>query len=329
MTSSVNISFGAFQRQDLLEYTDIFSAELELDKLLRIAPPMTVNARHSRLPKEGTSVLLDETGPSNPVDAVTWNAPARTTEIEFDTYDVDLLRFAHDGLIISDHDMQEASANGVDPDAKWFKDAMEHAAAIHGRRLGITLNTAGNYHASNTSTSLDLSDQTADLQGAIQAVQRRFRNSGVGSTGLIAVCSDVVLDLMTALDQVRAEVAITGYTDSGSAVRRTGVVTGEEVINWFRSKFGIELIVLEKRTIRSGGAAPVLEPDLYFLHAGTDALSRKFVATALRSDYAGEIAMPFEYVVNNPQGRGLYMDSVHGFALPSNILGFSYIGVDA
>jgi hypothetical protein len=330
MSATVNVSFSAIPRRDLLEYFEIFETESELDQLLRVAPSFSVDARHNRMIKEGTNVLLDERGPENPLSPVTWNAPARTTSIGYDTFDVDLVRYAHDGLIISEHDAKEGSAYQLDIEAKWFKDSFEHAVAIHGRRLGIALAATGNYAATHQSTSLNLSTPSADLLGAVLAAKNVFRDSAVGARGLIAVCSDEILDLMTQLDQVRDQVAITGFTTANSSVRRTGVVTPDEVRAWFQSKLGIELIVIEKRTIRSNGTvAPVLSPDLYLLHANSGAGARRFIGTALRSDYGASPTMPWQYTVNNPNGIGYYADTVFGFGLPSNLLGFVFSGVDS
>lgn len=330
MTAIAGISYGALPRQDLLETVELYEVVNERDKFIRISPMMDVKARHSRLQKEGTNSLLNEAGPENPVSPVTWNAPARTVAINWDTFDIDLTRYAHDGLIISNHDLEEGRAYAIDPEAKWFKDSFGHALAILGRRLGVTLAATGNYNAANQSTSLALNVPSADLVSAVQAVKQRFRNAGVGAENMIVVCNDVVLDLMTGLDQVREQVAITGFTTSGSSVRRTGTVTSEEVVAWFRSKFGLELIVVETRTIRSNGTAtPVIANDLYFLKADAGPAGASFIKTGIRSDYAGSWTMPTQYPVHNPEGIGYYMDTVFGLGLPSDLLGFVYSGVDS
>jgi len=330
MTAIAGISYGALPRQDLLETVELYEVVNERDKFLRIAPLMDVRARHSRMQKEGTNSLLNEAAPENPVNPVTWNAPARTAAIEWATFDIDLLRYAHDGLIISNHDLEEGRAYAIDPEAKWFKDSFGHALAILGRRQGVTLATSGNYAGANQSTSLAINVPTADLVAAVQAVKQRFRDSGVGAENIIAVCNDVMLDLMTSLDQVREQVAITGFTSSESAVRRTGTVTSEEVVAWFKVKFNIDLIVVETRTIRSTGTAtPVIANDLYFLKADAGPAGASFLKTGIRSDYGGSWTMPTQYPVHNPEGIGYYMDTVFGLGLPSNLLGFVYLGIDS
>ena len=330
MTSMVNGSLGAFARQDLAVTVEIFDAETERDKLLRIAPPMSVRTRHSRAYKQGTANLLDlrETSAS----AQTWNAAAQTNSFKFDSFDVDVYRYSHDSMIITTHDSSEASEIGdVDLEAEWMSKASVHAYSIHAYNLGQTLTVDGNYDASLVSSSLSFAAQTADLSGAILAAQRAFRDLGVGARNLIAVCSDAVLDAMTSLDQVREAVAITGYTTSGASVRRTGTVTGAEVIDWFRGKYGIELIVLETRIINaSGTAVSPLDKDLYILHADESPLGKSFIKTAaLETANGGALLTPWEYPSYNPAGKGLYAETIFGLPLPSNKLGFAYTGVIA
>lgn len=328
MTAMVNPSLGAFARQDLGLTVELFDAETERDKLLRIAPPMEVRTRHSRAYKQGTKNLLDLRSTS--ASAQTWNAAAQTNTFEFDSFDIDVFRYSHDSMIISNYDAAEASEVGdLDLEAEWMSKASVHAYSIHAYNLGQVLTNNANYDASLVSASLDLTDQTADLSGSILAMQRAFRGLGVGARNIIAVCNDAVLDAITALDQVRDAVAISGFTASGSTVRRTGTVTGQEVINWFREKFGIELIVIESRIINaSGTAVSPLDDDLYFLHADESPFGKSFVKTALLASVnGGALLTPWEYPAYNPAGRGLYADTIFGLPLPSNMLGFAYTGV--
>jgi hypothetical protein len=110
----------------------------------------------------------------------------------------------------------------------------------------------------------------------------------------------------------------------------TGTVTSEEVVAWFKVKFNIDLIVVETRTIRSTGTATaVIANDLYFLKADAGPAGASFLKTGIRSDYGGSWTMPTQYPVHNPEGIGYYMDTVFGLGLPSNLLGFAYLGIDS
>jgi hypothetical protein len=329
MTSIVNPSIGAFARQDLAVTVELFDADTERDKLLRIAPPMSVRTRHSRAYKQGTANLLDlRTTSATPQ---TWNAGAQRNAFTFDSFDVDVYRYSHDSMIISQYDEAEAgAAGGVDLEQEWMAKASVHAFSIHAYNLGQILTTNGNYDASLVSSALSLSAPTADLNGAVLAVKRAFRQLGIGARRLIAVCNDTVLDAMIALDQVFDTVAIAGAPAStGGTFRRTGVATSHRVVDWFQQNHGIELIVLEQRIINaSGTSVSPLDNDLYFLHADESPFGKSFVKTAqLDTVNGGAVFTPWEYPAYDPAGRGLYGDTIFGLPLPSNKLGFAYTGV--
>jgi hypothetical protein len=61
---------------------------------------------------------------------------------------------------------------------------------------------------------------------------------------------------MRLLDEVQSQTAISGFTDSGSAVRRTGMVTWDAVKAWHRDILGLELLIeRESKKNTSGDGA--------------------------------------------------------------------------
>ena len=63
------------------------------------------------------------------------------------------------------------------------------------------------------------------------------------------------------LDEVQNGTAITGFTTSGSSVRRTGSANLEQLRNWFDSQFGLELIVESRTYTNTSGTSAYLGED--------------------------------------------------------------------
>jgi hypothetical protein len=105
-----------------------------------------------------------------------------------------------------------------------------------------------------TGSALNLSTQSADVVDAINDTIRQIRLASNKAPNTIYM-SQVTFHEMMKQDQVQSGSAISGFTTSGSSVRRLGSVTPDAVYAFFKTRFGLDLIVDDRVILNSSGAA--------------------------------------------------------------------------
>jgi hypothetical protein len=329
MTSiaATGVDTSAFLDKTLMGLTPVFSEQTELDKLLLIAPPMPVDAWRNVAIAEETQPMLDERGPQNPAQEVSWDASASAAGLGFANFEINIDYYHYGATVISDHRRAQALAYGVDPSAAWTRTRVHQNASIAWRKLGIVLAATGNYNAALQSTSMDISVPSERFLDKILTAKRAMRGKSISTKNLVIAFSDLVMQYIMDLDEVRDAVAISGFTTAGSEVRRTGVVTEDQVITWLKTKAGFaDVLVIETQTIRSSGTATsVLEDDIYILTAEPNGAA--FIRSGVLKNFGAAFGGPKTHVVNNPEGVMHRMECAFGFGLPSNLLAFVFKGV--
>jgi hypothetical protein len=105
-----------------------------------------------------------------------------------------------------------------------------------------------------TGSALNLSTGSADLVDAINDTIRSLQLAGGHSPNTIYM-GRATFDAIMNQDQVQQGSAISGYTSAGSAVRRLGSTTPDFVYSFFKSRFGLDLVVDDRVYVNTSGAA--------------------------------------------------------------------------
>ena len=121
----------------------------------------------------------------------------------------------------------------------------------------------------------------------------------------------VAANLMRLLDEVQSGVAISGYTDAGSAVRRTGMhVTHDVLKEWHRYQLGVELVIeRESKTGSAGTGSYIVGTTGVLAVAGSAGGVDNAMITAVKT--AGRSADLVDFVVRETgvgQAVGLGVD---------------------
>lgn len=319
---------GARVRSDMPGLFQVYDTEVQADVIQLMAPQIDVTSRHSRAFKVADSSLVDERGTDNPVDPVNYNAAARLGQQGFETFDIYVLRYAFGKCIITESDQTEANAFQANLESVWMDKYVPQAWQVVAREIGAILADTANYAATLQSVSLDISVETADLQGAVLAAFRAFRALGINPMPgeLHAFFNDVMGDLMLNLNQVQQGYGIAGIPSGGSQAR-IGIADYADLDRFF-GKLGVVSHCLTTRTIRSDGQVlPVLDNDLYLLFTG-GGQRRSFLKRGVNASAFGGPGVPISFPSYDPLGIGIYMNGEWGIAITSEKLGFIFVDID-
>lgn len=103
-----------------------------------------------------------------------------------------------------------------------------------------------------TGTALNLSTGSADVVGSINSTLLSIRLASNKDANTIYMGQATFFAMMNQ-DQVQEGSSISGFTSAGSAVRRLGSATPDAVYNFFKTRFGLDLIVDNRTIINSSG----------------------------------------------------------------------------
>ena len=125
-------------------------------------------------------------------------------------------------------------------------------------------------------------------------------------------------------DQVQEGSAISGFVSAGSAVRRLGSVTPEAVFNFFRSRFGLTLVVDDRTILDSTGApAYAAGDDIVICHANGGSAASCFKTFHLQTYTPADLVrfLNQDSRLPDPEGQAVAANAVYKIKVVDSQLG--------
>jgi len=213
---------------------------------LRIAPPTLIDSTVGGYWYAQTDGRYDaRTG-----GAAALNADFERSDDSFEVKQVITQRYPSKFKILPDallRSMEQGDTSVVDQQVRSVMDY------VYGNHVAATLASA----ASLTADSLDISVPTTDARKQLADMILEVQVASGLRPNMIYMGAGAVQAFLD-LDEFQQGVAISGYTASGSAVRRTGASDWDYAAQWFASKLQLELVVEDWTGINASGTADFL-----------------------------------------------------------------------
>jgi len=137
---------------------------------------------------------------------------------------------------------------------------------IYGGFIDEFLNVAGN-DLPNAGSSFNISTPSAAIVDTINEYIRTIKLASNKRPNVIWMSEEAMHAFMLC-DEIQSGTAISGYTTTGSSVRRTGSATPAQVEEFFRSRFNLRLLVEDRTILDATGASAYAASDkLIIAHA--------------------------------------------------------------
>lgn len=124
---------------------------------------------------------------------------------------------------------------------------------IYGAYIAEFLEVSGN-DLPNAGSSFNISVASAPVVATINSYIRAIHLASNKRPNTIWMSQDAMWAFQ-GLDEIQNGTAISGYTTTGSSVRRTGSATPAQVEEFFRSRFGLQLLVEDRTILDATGAS--------------------------------------------------------------------------
>lgn len=270
------------------------------------------------VPKLKMTLRANEAG-YDPMVPLSWTAPSRPVDVEFEKRVFDTERYAeHYMLDDKQRGHFQASGSGVDPMNVGLRQLVALHAARHNRKVCQLYATAGNYGASDTSAPVDFTDGTADIITPLEAGKESVSEAAIASGGqLVFVCTTSVAR------------ALTQHPDIKGA--DNPVLTYGALEQWFQDQFGASLLINREHYLdNSGGGAGTATNMLSNIASwarvdGGDTRLPSFCHTVVQTDFDEDtIAEVWTDTLMDPRGEKLIAESIFKVEAVNEELGYLY-----
>lgn len=164
-----------------------------------------------------------------------------------------------------------------------------------------------------TGTALNLSTDSAAIVESINDTIRQIRLASNKSPNTIYM-GEATFHAMMRQDELQLGTSVSGFTSAGSTARRTGSISPEDVVAFFRGRFGLDLVVDRRTIINSSGAeAYAAGNNILICHSAEGASASCFKTFYLQS-YSPADLVSFdvqETRLPDPRGQAIAADAVY------------------
>ena len=174
-----------------------------------------------------------------------------------------------------------------------------------------------------TGVALNLSTGSEDVIDKINETIRDLQLASNKSPNTIYM-GQATFHAMMNQDQVQEGSAISGFVSAGSAVRRLGSVTPEAVFNFFRSRFGLTLVVDDRTILDSTGApAYAAGDDIVICHANGGSAASCFKTFHLQTYTPADLVrfLNQDSRLPDPEGQAVAANAVYKIKVVDSQLG--------
>jgi hypothetical protein len=175
---------------------------------------------------------------------------------------------------------------------------------------------------------LNLSTGSADVVDVINETIRELQLSSNKAPNTIYM-GQATFHAMMNQDQVQEGSAISGFTTASSTVRRLGSVTPEAVFNFFRSRFGLNLVVDDRTVLDvNGNPAYAAGDNIVICHANGGSAASCFKTFHLQTYTPADLVrfLNQDSRLPDPEGQAVAANAVYKIKAVDPALGY-LIGV--
>jgi hypothetical protein len=172
--------------------------------------------------------------------------------------------------------------------------------------------------------TLNLTTGSADVVDTINEIIREIQLASNKAPNTIYM-GQATFHAMMNQDQVQEGSAIAGWTSSAANVRRLGSVTPEAVFQFFRTRFGLNLVVDDRTVLDSSGSpAYAAGDDIVICHANGGSAASCFKTFHLQTYTPADLVrfLNQESRLPDPEGQAVAANAVYKIKVVDPNLGY-------
>lgn len=162
---------------------------------------------------------------------------------------------------------------------------------IYGAYVAEFLEVAGN-ELPNAGSSWNISVPSASVVAQINSYIKTIKLASNYRPNTCWISEDAMFALQN-LDEIQSGTAISGYTTTGSSVRRTGSIAPEQVVEFFKSRFKLDLFVEDRTILDATGASAYAAGDKMVIAHSAPGSANSALKTFHVGTYGGDNLVNF------------------------------------